>query len=195
MDNKFFDQQELELIQATPKEKSGSLVEAFTTIHCQKVNSIKAIVGNIPIPGSIYFLWTVKSFNAFTFIPYIIKECGPIQEIVLSTYSINIRIVNSLVRYMEKGEIGEVTIFISETIKSRLSKVNDHLSALTERYPVKIIYGWNHSKISLIKTGDHFFVVEGSGNYSENAQHEQYIFLDNEKVFSFRKNEILYGIK
>jgi hypothetical protein len=73
--------------------------------------------------------------------------------------------------------------------------VNDHLQALVEkRTSIRVYYAWNHAKISLIRIGDQHFVVEGSGNWSENAQHEQYVFVNSKKIFDFRKNEILYGI-
>ena len=46
---------------------------------------------------------------------------------------------------------------------------------------------WNHSKVQLIKSDGNYFVVEGSGNFSENAANEQYIFVNNEEVYRFRK--------
>ncbi len=175
-------------------EKSGILIERFLQLHEARIESIKDLAGRIPLDGEIFFLWTVNSFNAFTFIPFIIKECGTIQELLLSTYSINIRIIDALVRLIDKGLIKSVDIFISDSIRSRLPKVYDHLMAFVETKPVRVIYSWNHSKIALIRAGDNYFDVEGSGNWGENAQHEQYVFLNNRNVFEFRKNEILNGI-
>ena len=175
-------------------EKSGILIERFLQLHEARIESIKDLAGRIPLDGEIFFLWTVNSFNAFTFIPFIIKECGTIQELLLSTYSINIRIIDALVRLIDKGLVKSVDIFISDSIRSRLPKVYDHLMAFVETKPVRVIYSWNHSKIALIRAGDHYFDVERSGNWGENAQHEQYVFLNNKNVFEFRKNEILNGI-
>ncbi len=177
-----------------PPDKSGILIERFLQLHEQRIETIKDLTGRIPGHGEIFFLWTVNSFNAFTFIPFIIKECGPIQQLILATYSINIRIIDALVRLIDKGLILSVDIFISDSIRSRLPKVYDHLMALVETKPVRVIYSWNHAKIALIQCSDHRFIVEGSGNWGENAQHEQYVFLNNSKVFEFRKNEILHGI-
>ena len=179
----------------TLDEKSGILVEQFLHMHGQRIESIKNLLGRIPQEGEVFFLWTVNSFNAFTFIPYILKECGIIEELILSTYSINIRIIDALVRFIDSGMIKQVEIFISDSIKSRLPKVYDHLMAVVENKPVRVIFTWNHSKIALIKTDDHFFNIEGSGNFSENAAHEQYVFLNSRKIYEFRKKEILYGIE
>jgi hypothetical protein len=93
---------------------------------------------------------------------------------------------------LDQGRILKVHILISESLKTRLSTVNDHLSAVVVNKPqVTLRYGWNHSKISCIRCGDNFFVAEGSGNWGENAQHENYTFTNSKQVYEFRKEEIL----
>jgi hypothetical protein len=195
MSNRFFSIEDLDkkTVIKNP-DKSGSMVEKFLQIHGEKIESIKQLTGRIPEENEIFFLWTVNSFNAFTFIPFIIKEAGTIFELIISTYSINLRIIEALIKLMDSGKIGWVSIYISDSIRGRLPKVYDQLITLAEKYPVDVTYAWNHSKIALIKTQDHYFDVEGSGNWGENAQHEQYIFLNSKSVFDFRKNEIINGI-
>ncbi len=197
MNSRFFNIDDLEDIQVDqqPEDHSGILSETFLNIHEERVERIKNLAGRLPSPGEIYFLWTVNSFNAFTFIPFILHELGTIDELILSTYSINIRIIDALIKLIDRGKILKVDIFISDSIKSRLPKVFDHLNALVmkRRGVITVNYAWNHSKIALIRCGDSYFDIEGSGNWGENAQHEQYIFLNSRKVFEFRKNEILYG--
>jgi hypothetical protein len=192
---KFFDISQLDGPTDEPAlDKAGIHIERFLQLHEHRIESIKDLRGSLPGDGEIYFLWSVNSFNAFTFIPYIIRECGPIQELILATYSINIRIIDALIRLIDNGLVLSVDIFISDSIRSRLPKVYDHLMALVETKPVRVKYAWNHAKIALIRAGDHYFDVEGSGNWGENAQHEQYVFLNSKRVFEFRKNEILHGI-
>ena len=197
MENPFFYIEDLDKevsIEASDEDKSGILAEKYLSIHEHRVEAIKHLTGRIPQEGEVFFLWTVNSFNAFTFIPFIIKECGVIQELVLSTYSINIRIIDALIKLIDRQLILKVDIFISDSIRSRLPKVYDHLISLVDQKPVRVHYSWNHSKIALIRTSDHHFDVEGSGNWGENAQHEQYVFVNSRQVFEFRKKEILYGI-
>lgn len=167
------------------------LLEKFSKMHLHKVDSLKSLTGKFPVPGEIYFLWTLKSFNAFTFITHIIKNCGIITDIAFSTYGINARIINSLIRWHDKGDIQNINIVISESIKFRMPKVIHLFNTLAHERPnIKINYSWNHSKITLIKSGGNFFVIEGSGNFSENAQYEQYIFLNNKQVYEFRLKNI-----
>lgn len=147
---------------------------------------------HLPEQQEAFFIWTVNGFNAFTFIPYILSTSGKISELVISTYSINIKIIDSLSGYLKDGMIDSVYILISDSAKFRIPAVIDHLEqfGLSYKEKVKVRYAWNHSKVSLIRSGDHHFIIEGSGNFSENSRHEQYVFLNSEQIFNFRKKWI-----
>lgn len=169
------------------EDRSEILRTNFINKHLHRIENLKNLVGQYPAPGETYFLFTLKSFNAFTFIVYTIKNAGIIDELHLSTYSLNERILNSLVKWFDKGEIRQVNITISDSIRHRMPKVNDQLELYSQSRNFNIRYAWNHSKITLIKTKGNHFVVEGSGNFSENAMHEQYIWLNDQEVYNFRK--------
>ncbi len=188
MGKKLFDLGELVLPAEQPTDKAGCLADKFYNVHCEKIDNIKNLTLRLPAIGEIFFLWTLNSFNAFTFIPYIIKNCGRIDELTITTYSINIRIIDALMKQIDNGNIKQLDILISDSLRQRLPKVYDHLTALSDtRNNVNVKYTWNHSKVSMIRSQGNYFIVEGSGNYSENAQFEQYIFLNNEEVYKFRK--------
>lgn len=198
MKNRFFDIDELDSRlpepEAETESRSALLVSQFLDRHFMKVKSIKELTGRLPAHGDIYFLGTLNSFNAFTFITFLIREQGTIDDLIISTYSINIRIINALIRLIDKGQILKVTICVSDSICSQRTNVYNHLIAITEHKPVRVIYAYNHSKIALVRIGSEFFTIEGSGNWSENAQHEQYIFTANRDIYEFRKNWILHDI-
>lgn len=177
-------------------DPSASYCENFLSIHSFKVNSLKELINNPPINGNIYFLWTDSSFNAFTVIPYILKEFNVIDELILSTYSINQRILDSFSRYIHSGRIHSVDILCSETLKMRMPKVADQLQIFSniKSNNFNLRYSWNHSKVTLIKTNNNYFIFEGSGNWSENSRNEQYIFANSESVYNFRKSWIKNGI-
>ncbi|MHC1707496.1 MAG: hypothetical protein AB9842_08240 [Bacteroidales bacterium] len=180
----------LDELRKDDQKVDGSLIlkEKFLDQHLIKAESIKHLNGRLPHPGEVFFIWTLKSFNAFTFIPYIIKQEGKIDELVISSYSISQRILHSLLNYINKGLVCKVEILISESIKFRMPLVQEQLTLLAARKELFTVhYGWNHSKITLMKTQENHFLVEGSGNFAENAQWEQYIFLNSETVFNFRK--------
>jgi len=55
----------------------------------------------------------------------------------------------------------------------------------------KIAFTWNHCKIGLIKTKENYYVIEGSGNYSENEEVEQYIFENLKESYYFDYDNLL----
>ena len=177
-----------------PEDKSGIMVERFIKLHEERISGTKDLIGRLPLEGEVMFIHTTNSFTAFTFIPFVIKEVGRIEELIVSTYSINIRVIDSLVRYIDKGLILSVSLTISDSIRQNNTKVYDHLMAIVDKKPVKVTLSWNHSKIALMRAGGHYLNVEGSGNWAENSMHEQYVFVNSKRVFEFRKNEILNGI-
>lgn len=48
--------------------KSTATIERFEAVHTEKIHGLKQLLGRLPKPGEIFFLWTLNSFNAFTFI-------------------------------------------------------------------------------------------------------------------------------
>ncbi|WP_439473823.1 hypothetical protein [Algoriphagus formosus] len=169
-------------------DRSEVLRAKFVRKHEAKIESLKKLAGKIPEPGEAVFLFTLKSFNAFTFIVYVIKHVGEIQELCLSTYSLNERILTSMLKWYDKGQIKRIRLSISDSIRHRMPKVYDLIELQRQSRDFTVNYCWNHSKITLMQSGGHHFVVEGSGNFSENALHEQYIWMNDPQVYAFRKS-------
>lgn len=190
---KYFSIEDINKARPVPSEEnSGALGLKFLDIHNMKLESIKHLLGKLPLENEIFFIWTLKSFNAFTFIPYLIKYAGTIDELIISTYSINKRIIAALIKLIDTGKVKQVRINISESMKHRMPSVVDELESAQSLHKEQLLinYSWVHAKVALVKIGKDKYIVEGSGNWAENAKHEQYIFLKNEQVFDFRKQWI-----
>lgn len=162
----------------------------FETMLTFKLNSLKELCGRLPRENEAFFIETKKSFTAFTFIVYLIKNAGQVRHLYIATYSTNERIINALLRWREKGLIGSIHLHISETIKFRMSKIYERLMLLHQDGEIELSFAWSHKKITCLNTSAGFFVVEGSGNYGENAMEEQYVFLKNKEVYEFRSGRI-----
>ena len=183
MSNKYFD---IHSITETPKAQVEGVFSKYLNKHLQRIENVSELC-RIPDDGEVFFLQTEKAFNAFTFIPWIAKKFF-IEEIYASTYSISRRVVEALQELQQDGKVGEVTLLISDSMIKRNPQTIDNLEAVAKSNAnFKIKYYWNHSKVTLIKTKEHFFVLEGSGNFSENAQLEQYTFCNDADVYQFRK--------
>ncbi len=173
--NKFFD-----FNQSKEVKKEEKLNEVWTSkyiaSHFQKIESLENDLMRVPTKDEFFFLQTDKAFNAFTFIPFVAK-IYPIKELYACTYSISSRVIDALIEMHDKGMIEQITLLISESMIKRNPKTIDNLKAMcTSRPNMKVLYAWSHAKVCLMKTHDFHFVIEGSGNWAENAHYEQYLF-------------------
>ncbi len=178
--------------QEAATDKSALAVSQFINSHMHKVGSVSDLSGKLPGCGEAFFIWTVNQFNAFTFIPYVLSQFDKIDELVISTYSINIKVIDSLSHFLRANKIGSVFIVISDSANFRIPKVVDHLKLFSESFSnVDVRFAWNHSKITLMNCKNNYFLLEGSGNFSENSRHEQYLLLNSPTIYEFRKNWII----
>ena len=158
----------------------------FENILTFKLNNLRDLCGRLPEENEAFFIETRKSFTAFTFIVYLIRNAGFVRHIYVATYSTNERIINALVRWKEKGLIGTIHFHVSETLKFRMPAIFQRLKQLDAENIIRLTYAWTHKKITCLDTDKGKYVVEGSGNYGENALEEQYVFLKSAKVYEFR---------
>lgn len=174
---------------AIANNKAAVLRDNYLQMHDVRLQTLKELAGRLPNTGEFFALWTQKSFNAFTFIPFLIKEAKIIDNLVVTTYSINSRIIDSLCKKLDDGAINKINLVVSDSLKNRMPTVVDHLEAMAAaRNRLQVHYSWNHSKITLASAGGNNYVFEGSGNWSENAQFEQYLLFNHKPLFDFRLN-------
>lgn len=165
---------------------AGSFVSKYLVAHYQKVSKLEADLKRLPEKEEFFFLQSDNSFNAFTFIPWI---CGQtrIKHLYATTYSINKRVITALSELHKEGVVDQITLLVSDTMLKRNPQTADLLSAINKEYPnINVLFAWVHAKVALIETETDHYVVEGSGNWSENAYYEQYIFANCKKLFDFR---------
>lgn len=119
----------------------------FETMLTFKLNSLKELCGRLPRENEAFFIETKKSFTAFTFIVYLIKNAGQVRHLYIATYSTNERIINALLRWREKGLIGSIHLHISETIKFRMPKIYERLMQLHQDGEIELSFAWSHKRL------------------------------------------------
>ena len=170
------------------EEKPSELfVSKYIAAHYQKISSLENDLMRVPTPEEFFFLQSDTAFNAFTFIPFVAKTY-PIKELYASTYSISRKVIDALVELHDKGMIEQVTLLISDSMIKRNPVTIDNLMGICSSRPnFKALYAWSHAKVCLLQTHDFHFVIEGSGNWAENAHYEQYVFANSKGLYDFRK--------
>lgn len=160
-------------------------VAKYLVKHFEKLNSLQDLL-RIPTVGEFFFLQSDSQFNAFTFIPFVAR-LTPIKKLYAATYSISKKTVDAFIELHDKGLVEEVEILISDSMIKMNPVTVDRLMALVHSRPnFTVKYAWVHAKVTLMQTHEDFYVVEGSGNFSENAQYEQYLFANDKGLFDFR---------
>lgn len=169
------------------KSKHEQWVSKYLASHFQKVSKLEDDLFRVPTKEEFFFLQSESSFNAFDFLLLIAKR-EPIKELFASTYSISRRVIDSLIELHDNGIIEQMTLFISESMIKRNPVTIDNLMAMAKSRPnMKVLYAWSHAKVCLMQTHDNWYCVEGSGNWSDNAHYEQYVFANSYGLFDFRK--------
>lgn len=167
-------------------EATGSFVSKYLAAHYQKVAKLEADIKRLPEKEEFFFLQSDNSFNAFTFIPWICKQTT-IKNLYATTYSINKRVITALMELHREGFVDQITLLVSDTMLKRNPITADLLSAASKEYPnLNVLFAWVHAKVCLLETEKGHFVIEGSGNWSENAYYEQYAFANCKGLFDFR---------
>lgn len=158
----------------------------YLATHFEKVANLEDDLIRLPTQGEFFFLQTDSAFNAFTFIPFIARRF-PVKELYASTYSISRKVVDALIEMHDKGMIERITLLISESMIKRNPLTIDNLRAMASTRPnLQVFYAWTHAKICLLKTHEAHYIIEGSGNWAENAHFEQYLLANDKGVFDFR---------
>lgn len=183
--NRLFDIKALSEPSAEQK-LSDLYVSKFLVFHYEKLKSLQENLKRLPTPEEVFFLQSDNAFNAFTFIPFVAQHCS-IKELYASTYSISRKVIDALIEMHDKGMIEQITLLISDSMIKRNPTTIENLMAMASTRPnMKVLYAWSHAKVCIMKTAHDYFVIEGSGNWSENAQYEQYVFANSKGVYDFR---------
>lgn len=188
--NKFFKLPDADANKVPKTSPSGSFVSKYLAAHYQKVDAVKKDIKRLPEREEFFFLQSDNSFNAFTFIPVVLEHSSA-KHLYATTYSINKRVINALVELHRNGLVDQITLLVSDTLLRRNPVTTDLLAAVNREYAnINVLFAWVHAKVCLIETKTEHYVIEGSGNWSENAYYEQYLFANSANLFAFRKKLI-----
>lgn len=181
---------------STKKDHGIAKEEILRRKYRQKITAIANSLDHLfesLNPGDQLRIVTDRSFNAITAIEAVGRQFD-IEELVMAVYRMNQRSVDWLQQFLTEKEI-QATILLSSFFREnkryeRWCEMLYSFAASSDRVTVK--FAWSHAKVFLAATkcGRHF-VMEGSGNLSDNARIEQYIIEEDAGTYNFHKRWIL----
>lgn len=155
-------------------------------IHRVLIKKIADII-LLPKKNEQYMMVTQMSFNIYSLILFILESEKKIDELVVTTFNMNKKTFDGLINLCDCGKVQNLKIVISESITFRMpERIKEMVSVFeSKKYNYELALVWNHTKIGLIKCKENHYVIEGSGNFSDNSEIEQYRFENNKESFDF----------
>ena len=158
-------------------------------MHYIRAKALSDICGE-PAEGEQWRIITEKQFNAFALILHLLQT-RVIEEMYLAVYRINEPTVTSIIEFIESGKIKK-SVFVISSFFNQTKKPEQWAIMLKQFADKKAncyhVYTHNHAKVLAVRTSkNEFFVFEGSGNMSDNARIEQYIYEYSKQSFEFHK--------
>lgn len=175
------------------KDKAQKRIIKNNEIHFIKAKALSDLCLK-PKKNEQYRIITEKQFNAYALILHIL-ESELVEELYLAIYRINEPTVNSIIDFILSGKIKKATFIISNFFnqtKKPEKWANNLRDFCNNNKNTNHVYTHNHAKVLALKTStNQYYIFEGSGNMSDNARIEQYIYENNKKVFDFHKEWML----
>ena len=167
-------------------EKTQIIANDFLEANFQILK--KKEILNFPKENSMICVRTQSQMNFFSFFIMFIEKYGHINYLSIQTYTFNEKTVYALKKLVDDGKIKKLQIVMTETANFRIPKIYRLLKELfSEHENCNLVFYWVHSKVNLIKCKDDYFVLDGSGNFSMNAQVEHYNIINSKKIFDADK--------
>lgn len=193
----FFDEMEdveeiKQLTEQAKKEiKDKVIYRKFLEKSYNRISKIEELLGRLPKKDEQIRIITQKSFNMYVILLYIVEKIN-VEECFICIYRIDKNSIKGLNDLLKSGNLNNLTLLISNTFKTMLPERYDELLNLKKEYPkINLIFAWNHTKIIGIKTiKNEYYIAEGSGNLSNNARIEQYLFEESKESYNFHKSWI-----
>lgn len=169
-------------------------IKNYRVGNLQRLKYLNEIL-RLPEKDEHFRLITHNAFNAFSWIDFLCDKFTSFEEVYITSYNFGEAPINILFEKFDSGIFEKLRLVISESIRFRMPKRFFQLKEGVEQRKdknLKMAGVWNHSKIILMrpKLAEAYFVIEGSGNFSENAYIEQYSFDNSEQIYNFHRSWI-----
>jgi len=146
-------------------------------------------IGGMPQTNSQLRIITKSVINSFDILLSVFENSNKIEDLTIVSYRIGKKVVIELNELQKQNKIKNITILISGGMRRLMPDVYNAVKSFeSEKFIIK--EAESHAKITLIKSNNNFYVIEGSGNMNTNAKIEQYIIDNDILLYNFHKDWI-----
>lgn len=168
--------------------KACSVTLSNKQLFTAALNKISDL-GGLPKKNDCLHIVTKSQLNSFDFI-LLFLETNIIERLTIAFYRIGKKVVQELKDLHDKGQIREINLLVNDGVPKLCPDVYNLIKQY-ENNAFRVKIANTHTKIICIETDKGgFFVIEGSGNMSQNSKIEQYLFTQNKALYDFHLNWI-----
>jgi len=170
-----------------------SALTEYRNLHTSLIGSADAL-RRLPQPGEAMVLLSESDLNAYTLLCWAIEQVGPLSDLFLTSYNVNQDIIRAFGGLLDDGHTERLSLAISQSVESRLpgrvAELRQMWASHADR--MRVALAWNHSKAALLEPsgGEAPVVITGSGNYSYNANTEQYVVLRDRDLHEWMREDL-----
>ncbi len=149
---------------------------------------------SLPLLGEQFRIRTQRQINLISLIIKIAYERKKIDEITITTYTLNREAWGVLIDLLSTHKLKKLSLIIPKNYHFRHKEYCQEIkrTAITtlKRYDFHLVFADVHLKLTLIRCGSDYFQIEGSMNYSMNNMAEQLLFENNKESYQYDYNFI-----
>ena len=138
----------------------------------------------LPYPGEQLRIRTQQQINLISVVIKIIAEHETIDELIITTYTLNMEAYESLIDLLKAGKIKSLYLFVASSYnyrnKAHYEKFKRDAEKICKKYDYHFVFAWSHLKITLARCGENYYQSEGSMNYSTNNMAEN-LLIENDR--------------
>jgi len=160
----------------------------FRYSNNRKVSAINYLTLSTPPSHgeSLTVVTTGKHINAFAFVQYILEKEN-IKALHIASYCMTKKVPLWCCDLLENEKIDTLHFYVSCNPYAIKPDVKRLLTEMTTAAPdlCTVKYFHNHAKMALIETEENYYILTGSGNFSDNAITEIYELKNDKDLFNF----------
>jgi len=148
---------------------------------------------DLPKPGESLHIVTQKNITRHTFTEWILKHHKIIDNLTIATYRFSIKNTKVLKKYIDDGAVKKVRVLISQNYKMLLKDKAPEFEQIIKDSNIDFGIAYLHAKVTLFKADENYYVLTGSGNYSENDHIEEYQMYNDKGLYEFHERWVKDG--
>lgn len=161
--------------------------------QCAALREASAVLAVLPKPGEALHAIMTGRYDVTDIVEALIGRLGPISDMRAATLSFNKRNVSQVETWLKTGQVVNLEILCSKFFQDHNP---DIFAAMHEVVGQRLAASRNHCKVITMQFADgKTLIMEGSANLRTNSNREQFVLVNDAKLYSWHSEWISEQVK